>query len=88
MSWQYTRDREPVIGARARVHSSETWGIGTAIYKGDDQWERVAPLPFSEPFGAIDAWEPLPLRWWQTGWRLFKRGLRLPLSSHGLSAGS
>jgi hypothetical protein len=88
MSWQYTRDREPDTGARVRVHSSETWAIGTAVYKGDGQWERVTPLPFSESLGEIDAWEPLPLSWLQTWLRPFKRPVRAPLSPIRQSARS
>jgi hypothetical protein len=77
MSWHYTKEREPSIGARVRVHSSETWGIGTAVYQGEGQWARVSPLPLSEPLGEIDAWEPLPASWWQMLLRPFRRTARL-----------
>jgi hypothetical protein len=80
MSWHYTQDNEPSIGSRVRVHSSENWGIGTAIYKGQGQWDRVKPLPLSEPLGEIDAWQPIPARWWQLWQHPMMRGAREWLS--------
>jgi hypothetical protein len=74
MVWHYTADREPKTGSRVRVHSSETWGTGTAIYRGQGQWDKILPHAMSGPLGVIDAWAALPV-WWRIP-------LALPLYLH------